>query len=155
MKLHELQPAAGSKKARTRVGRGLGSGLGKTSGRGQKGQNSRSGGGVRSGFEGGQMPLYRRLPKRGFNNSVFAKQYAEVNVEQLNRFEDGATVDPVALIEAGILKNVRDGIRILGNGELEKKLTVVAQGFTKSAKAKIEAAGGKAVVPGEEPVAEQ
>jgi len=101
MKLHELQPAAGSKKARTRVGRGLGSGLGKTSGRGQKGQNSRSGGGVRSGFEGGQMPLYRRLPKRGFNN-VFAKQYAEVNVEQLNRFEDGATVDPVALIEAGI-----------------------------------------------------
>ena len=120
MKLHELQPAAGSKKARTRVGRGLGSGLGKTSGRGQKGQNSRSGGGVRSGFEGGQMPLYRRLPKRGFNN-VFAKQYAEVNVEQLNRFEDGATVDPVALIEAGILKNVRDGIRILGNGSLETK----------------------------------
>ena len=109
------------KKARTRVGRGLGSGLGKTSGRGQKGQNSRSGGGVRSGFEGGQMPLYRRLPKRGFNNSVFAKQYAEVNVEQLNRFEDGATVDPVALIEAGILKNVRDGIRILGNGTLETK----------------------------------
>ena len=126
MKLHELQPAAGSKKARTRVGRGLGSGLGKTSGRGQKGQNSRSGGGVRSGFEGGQMPLYRRLPKRGFNN-VFAKQYAEVNVEQLNRFEDGATVDPVALIEAGILKNVRDGIRILGNGTLEtKNLTVIA-----------------------------
>ena len=126
MKLHELQPAAGSKKARTRVGRGLGSGLGKTSGRGQKGQNSRSGGGVRSGFEGGQMPLYRRLPKRGFNN-VFAKQYAEVNVEQLNRFEDGATVDPVALIEAGILKNVRDGIRILGNGTLEtKNLTVMA-----------------------------
>ena len=133
MKLHELQPAAGSKKTRTRVGRGLGSGLGKTSGRGQKGQNSRSGGGVRSGFEGGQMPLYRRLPKRGFNN-VFAKQYAEVNVEQLNRFEDGATVDPVALIEAGILKNVRDGIRILGNGTLEtKNLTVIANGFTKSA----------------------
>ena len=144
MKLHELQPAAGSKKARTRVGRGLGSGLGKTSGRGQKGQNSRSGGGVRSGFEGGQMPLYRRLPKRGFNNSVFAKQYAEVNVEQLNRFEDGATVDPVALIEAGILKNVRDGIRILGNGTLEtKNLTVIANGFTKSAEEKITAAGGK------------
>ena len=137
MKLHELQPAAGSKKARTRVGRGLGSGLGKTSGRGQKGQNSRSGGGVRTGFEGGQMPLYRRLPKRGFNN-VFAKQYAEVNVEQLNRFEDGATVDPVALIEAGILKNVRDGIRILGNGSLEtKNLTVIANGFTKSAEEKI------------------
>ena len=147
MKLHELQPAAGSKKTRTRVGRGLGSGLGKTSGRGQKGQNSRSGGGVRSGFEGGQMPLYRRLPKRGFNNSVFAKQYAEVNVEQLNRFEDGATVDPVALIEAGILKNVRDGIRILGNGTLEtKNLTVIANGFTKSAEAKITAAGGKVEV---------
>mgnify|MGYP004476462041 FL=1 len=146
MKLHELQPAAGSKKARTRVGRGLGSGLGKTSGRGQKGQNSRSGGGVRSGFEGGQMPLYRRLPKRGFNN-VFAKQYAEVNVEQLNRFEDGATVDPVALIEAGILKNVRDGIRILGNGTLEtKNLTVSANGFTKSAEEKITAAGGKVEV---------
>ena len=133
MKLHELQPAAGSKKARTRVGRGLGSGLGKTSGRGQKGQNSRSGGGV-------------RLPKRGFNN-VFAKQYAEVNVEQLNRFEDGATVDPVALIEAGILKNVRDGIRILGNGTLEtKNLTVIANGFTKSAEEKITAAGGKVEV---------
>ena len=147
MKLHELQPAAGSKKARTRVGRGLGSGLGKRSGRGQKGQNSRSGGGVRSGFEGGQMPLYRRLPKRGFNNSVFAKQYAEVNVEQLNRFEDGATVDPVALIEAGILKNVRDGIRILGNGTLEtKNLTVIANGFTKSAEEKITAAGGKVEV---------
>lgn len=146
MKLHELQPAAGSKKTRTRVGRGLGSGLGKTSGRGQKGQNSRSGGGVRSGFEGGQMPLYRRLPKRGFNN-VFAKQYAEVNVEQLNRFEDGATVDPVALIKAGILKNVRDGIRILGNGSLEtKNLTVIANGFTKSAEEKITAAGGKVEV---------
>ena len=146
MKLHELQPAAGSKKTRTRVGRGLGSGLGKTSGRGQKGQNSRSGGGVRSGFEGGQMPLYRRLPKRGFNN-VFAKQYAEVNVEQLNRFEDGATVDPVALIEAGILKNVRDGIRILGNGTLEtKNLTAIANGFTKAAEEKITAAGGKVEV---------
>ena len=142
MKLHELAPAAGSKKTRTRVGRGLGSGLGKTSGRGQKGQNSRSGGGVRTGFEGGQMPLYRRLPKRGFKN-IFALQYAEVNVSQLNRFEDGATVDPVALIEAGILKNVRDGIRILGNGTLERKLTVIANGFTKSAVETIEAAGGK------------
>ena len=145
MKLHELQPAAGSKKTRTRVGRGLGSGLGKTSGRGQKGQNSRSGGGVRTGFEGGQMPLYRRLPKRGFKN-IFALQYAEVNVSQLNRFEDGATVDPVALIDAGILKNVRDGIRILGNGTLERKLTVIANGFTKSAVEKIEAAGGKVEV---------
>lgn len=146
MKLHELKPAEGSRKVRNRVGRGTSSGNGKTSGRGQKGQNSRSGGGVRSGFEGGQMPLYRRLPKRGFNN-VFAKQYAEVNVEQLNRFEDGATVDPVALIEAGILKNVRDGIRILGNGTLEtKNLTVIANGFTKSAEEKITAAGGKVEV---------
>lgn len=145
MKLHELAPAEGSKKRRTRVGRGLGSGLGKTSGRGQKGQNSRSGGGVRSGFEGGQMPLYRRLPKRGFKN-VFAKEYAEVNISQLNRFEDGAVVDRVSLIEAGILKNVRDGIRILGNGELEKKLTVIANGFTKTAEEKIVAAGGKVEV---------
>lgn len=145
MKLHEFAPAAGSKKTRTRRGRGLGSGLGKTAGRGQKGQNSRSGGGVRSGFEGGQMPLYRRLPKRGFKN-VFAKEYAEVNISQLNRFEDGATVDPVALIEMGILKNVRDGIRILGNGTLEKKLTVIANGFTKTAEEKIVAAGGKVEV---------
>lgn len=146
MKLHELTPAAGSTKARTRRGRGLGSGLGKTAGRGQKGQNSRSGGGVRSGFEGGQMPLYRRLPKRGFKN-IFANTYAEVNVSQLNRFEDGTTVDPVALIEAGILKNVRDGIRILGNGELTaKNLTVIANGFTKSAEEKITAAGGKVEV---------
>lgn len=145
MKLHELTPAAGSTKTRTRRGRGLGSGLGKTSGRGQKGQNSRTGGGVRSGFEGGQMPLYRRLPKRGFKN-IFAKDYAEVNIAQLNRFEDGATVDPVALIEAGILKNVRDGIRILGNGTLEKKLTVIANGFTKTAEEKIVAAGGKVEV---------
>lgn len=145
MKLHELTPAAGSTKTRTRRGRGLGSGLGKTSGRGQKGQNSRTGGGVRSGFESGQMPLYRRLPKRGFKN-IFAKEYAEVNIAQLNRFEDGATVDPVALIEAGILKNVRDGIRILGNGTLEKKLTVIANGFTKTAEEKIVAAGGKVEV---------
>lgn len=145
MKLHELAPAAGSKKTRTRRGRGLGSGLGKTAGRGQKGQNSRSGGGVRSGFEGGQMPLYRRLPKRGFKN-VFAKEYAEVNISQPNRFEDGATVDPVALIEMGILKNVSDGIRILGNGTLEKKLTVIANGFTKTAEEKIVAAGGKVEV---------
>lgn len=142
MKLNELSPAAGSRKARFRVGRGLGSGNGKTAGRGQKGQKSRAGGGVRTGFEGGQMPLYRRLPKRGFKN-VFAKVYAEVNVETLNRFEDGATVDAVALIEMGVLKNVRDGVRILGKGELTKKLTVVADGFTKSAEEKILAAGGK------------
>ena len=145
MKLHELKPVAGSKKSQKRVGRGTGSGLGKTAGKGQKGQNSRTGGGVRSGFEGGQMPLYRRLPKRGFKN-IFAKEYAEVNIAQLNRFEDGATVDPVALIEAGILKNVRDGIRILGNGTLEKKLTVIANGFTKTAEEKIVAAGGKVEV---------
>lgn len=145
MKLHELSPEPGSRKARTRRGRGLGSGLGKTSGRGQKGQNSRSGGGVRTGFEGGQMPLYRRLPKRGFKN-VFAKEYAEVNVSSLNRFEDGAVVDPVALIEEGILKNVLDGVRILGNGELAKKLTVKANGFTKSAEEKIKAAGGEVEV---------
>ena len=145
MNLHELSPAPGSKKVRTRVGRGIGPGLGKTSGRGHKGQNSRSGGGVRTGFEGGQMPIYRRLPKRGFTN-IFAKVFAEVNVAELNRFEDGATVDPVALIEIGILKNVHDGIRILGNGELTKKLTVIANGFTKSAEAKITAAGGKVEV---------
>ncbi|MBQ5846603.1 MAG: 50S ribosomal protein L15 [Selenomonadaceae bacterium] len=142
MKLNELSPAPGSRKAAFHVGRGLGSGNGKTSGKGQKGQKSRAGGGVRTGFEGGQMPLYRRLPKRGFKN-IFADVYAEVNVETLNRFEDGATVDAVALIEAGVLKNVRDGVRILGNGELTKKLTVVANGFTKSAQEKIEAAGGK------------
>lgn len=154
MKLHELKPAIGSTTAPKRLGRGVGSGLGKTSGKGHKGAKARSGGGKRPGFEGGQMPLYRLLPKRGFKN-IWAKEYAEVNVSVLNRFEDGTTVDPVALVEAGILKNVRDGVRILGNGELEKKLTVVANGFTKSAKAKIEAAGGKVVVPGEEPVAEQ
>lgn len=145
MKLHELAPAPGSKKTRTRVGRGLGSGLGKTSGKGHKGQNARSGGGVRPGFEGGQRPLYLRLPKRGFKN-IWALEFAEVNVSELNRFEDGAVVDPVALIEAGILKNVRDGIKILGNGELTKSLTVKANGFTKSAMEKIQAAGGKAEV---------
>ena len=142
MQLNELSPATGARKKAFRVGRGLGSGNGKTSGKGMKGQKSRAGGGVRTGFEGGQMPLYRRLPKRGFKN-IFANVYAEVNVETLNRFEDGATVDAVALIEAGVLKNVRDGVRILGNGELTKKLTVVANGFTKSAQEKIEAAGGK------------
>jgi len=145
MKLHELAPAPGSRKVRTRVGRGIGSGLGKTAGRGHKGQNSRSGGGTRPGFEGGQMPLYRRLPKRGFYNK-FGKEYAEVNVSELNRFEEGTVVDPVALIEAGVLKNVRDGVRILGNGEITKSLTVIANGFTKSAEEKIIAAGGKVEV---------
>lgn len=145
MKLHELKPAEGSRKPRRRVGRGIGSGMGKTSTRGTKGQFSRTGGGTRPGFEGGQMPLYRRLPKRGFKNT-FAKKYAEVNVEQLNCFDNGAVVDPATLIEAGILKNVLDGVRVLGNGELTKSLTVQAQGFTKSAQQKIEAAGGKAEV---------
>ena len=145
MKLHELKPAEGSRKPRRRVGRGIGSGMGKTSTRGTKGQFSRTGGGTRPGFEGGQMPLYRRLPKRGFKNT-FAKKYAEVNVEQLNCFDNGAVVDPAALIEAGILKNVLDGVRVLGNGELTKSLTVQAQGFTKSAQQKIEAAGGIAEV---------
>ena len=145
MKLHELKPAEGSRRPRRRVGRGIGSGMGKTATRGTKGQWSRTGGGTRPGFEGGQMPLYRRLPKRGFKN-IFAKIYAEVNVEQLNCFDNGAVVDPAALIEAGILKNVLEGVRVLGNGELTKSLTVVAQGFTKSAQQKIEAAGGKAEV---------
>jgi len=141
MNLHTLKPAEGSRKKAVRVGRGIGSGNGKTSGRGHKGQKARSGGGVRPGFEGGQMPIYRRLPKRGFKN-IWAKKFAEVNVETLNRFEDGAEVDAVALVETGILKNVLDGVKILGNGEITKKLTVRAQAFTKSAKAKIEAAGG-------------
>ena len=145
MKLHELSPAPGSKQTRNRIGRGLGSGNGKTAGKGMKGQNSRSGGGTRTGFEGGQMPIYRRLPKRGFKN-IFTKEYAEVNVSTLERFDDGATVDPVALVEAGILKNVQDGVRILGNGELTKKLTVRANGFTKTAESKITAAGGKVEV---------
>jgi len=141
MKLHELKPADGARKDKTRLGRGTGSGCGKTSGRGHKGQKSRSGGGVRPGFEGGQMPIYRRLPKRGFKN-IWRKEFAEVNVETLNVFDDGMTVDAVALVEMGILKNVLDGVRILGNGELTKKLTVKAQGFTKTAIQKIEAAGG-------------
>lgn len=145
MKLHEMTIIPGSKKKRNRVGRGIGSGNGKTAGKGMKGQLSRSGGGKRPGFEGGQMPLYRLLPKRGFTN-IWAKQYAEVNVSVLNRFDNGTTVDPVALVEAGVLKNVCDGVRILGSGELEKSLTVVAQGFTKSAQRKIEAAGGKVEV---------
>ncbi|MBQ7454606.1 MAG: 50S ribosomal protein L15 [Selenomonadaceae bacterium] len=141
MKLHELKPADGARKDKTRVGRGTGSGCGKTSGRGHKGQKSRSGGGVRPGFEGGQMPIYRRLPKRGFKN-IWRKEYAEVNVATLNVFDDDMTVDAVALVEMGILKNVLDGVRILGDGEITKKLNVKAQGFTKSAIAKIEAAGG-------------
>ena len=147
MNLNELKPTDGARKKEVRVGRGVGSGSGKTCGRGHKGQKARSGGGVRPGFEGGQMPIYRRLPKRGFKN-VWAKKFAEVNVETLNRFDDGAEVDAVALVEYGILKNVLDGVKILGKGEITKKLTVRAQAFTKSAKEKIEAAGGKAEVTG-------
>ena len=145
MHLHELSPAPGSKKAAVRVGRGLGSGLGKTSGRGQKGQNSRSGGGTRPGFEGGQKPLYLRLPKRGFKN-IFRKEYVEINVGVLERFEAGTVVDAVLLVECGLIKNLRDGIRILGNGELTKALTVQAAGFSATAAEKIQAAGGKAEV---------
>jgi large subunit ribosomal protein L15 len=141
MKLHELAPAPGSKKVRTRVGRGLGSGLGKTAGKGHKGQNARAGGGVRPGFEGGQKPLYLRLPKRGFTN-IFAKEYSEINVAVLNRFDNGTVVDLETLVEAGVIKKVLDGLRILGNGELTKALTVKANGFTKSAVEKIQAAGG-------------
>ena len=145
MKLHELSPAPGSVKEAFRKGRGTGSGNGKTAGKGHKGQKARSGGGVRPGFEGGQMPLQRRIPKRGFNN-IFAKEYVSINVDVLNRFEDGAVVDAEAISKAGIVKNTRDGIKILGRGELNRKLTVVATAFSATAKEKIEAAGGKAEV---------
>lgn len=145
MKLHELKPAAGSKKAPKRVGRGTGSGLGRNAGKGEKGQKARSGGGVRPGFEGGQMPLYRRLPKRGFTN-IFAKEYAEINVERLNIFEDGTEVTPELLLQKGIVKKAKDGVKVLGNGELQKNLTVKAAKFTKAAAEKIEAAGGKVEV---------
>ena len=142
MKLHELSPAAGSAKDAYRKGRGPGSGNGKTAGKGHKGQNARSGGGVRPGFEGGQIPLYRKHPKRGFNNK-FAKVYTVVNVEQLNVFEDGAVVDIEALMAKKIVRKVVDGVKILGNGDLTRKLTVKATVFSASAKEKIEAAGGK------------
>jgi large subunit ribosomal protein L15 len=145
MKLHELQPAAGSTTVGKRKGRGIGTGNGKTAGRGHKGQWARSGGGVRPGFEGGQMPLMRRLPKRGFNN-VFAKDYAELNVSALNVFEDGAEVSFETLLAKGLVAKKMDGVRILGKGELTKKLTVKAAGITATAKEKIEAAGGKAEV---------
>ena len=145
MKLHELSPAAGSAKPVYRKGRGPASGNGKTAGKGHKGQNARTGGGVRPGFEGGQIPLYRRLPKRGFHN-VFAKHYTIVNVDALNVFEDGSVVSADTLIENGIINNVYDGIKILGNGEISKKLTVKASIFSASAKVKIEAAGGKTEV---------
>ena len=144
MKLHELSPIQ-PKPERKRVGRGHGSGNGKTAGKGHKGQNARSGGGVRIGFEGGQMPLARRIPKRGFNN-IFAKTYAIVNVADLNKFESGAQVDAEALLQAGLIKKACDGVKVLGNGELEKSLTVKAAAFSASAKEKIEKAGGKAEV---------
>ena len=145
MKLHELSPAAGSAKPAWRKGRGTGSGNGKTAGKGHKGQNARSGGGVRPGFEGGQLPLYRKLPKRGFNNK-FAKVYTTINVCDLNKFENGATVTLETLVNCGMINKVNDGLKVLGNGELNKALTVEAKIFTETAKAKIEAAGGKAEV---------
>ncbi len=145
MKLHELSPSEGAKKKAFRVGRGHASGNGKTSGKGHKGQNARSGGGVRPGFEGGQMPIYRRLPKRGFTN-IFAKQYVSVNVETLNKLENGTEVTAELLKETGIISKICDGIVILGRGELNKSLTVKAKRFTKSAEEKITAAGGKAEV---------
>lgn len=146
MKLHELSPAEGSKKAVKRIGRGPASGQGKTAGKGHKGQKARAGRGMRPGFEGGQMPLQRRIPKRGFNN-IFAKEIATVNVSALGKaFEDGAVVDVNALIEKGLVKKALDGVKILGNGEISKKLTVKVNAYSDSAKQKIEAAGGKAEV---------
>ncbi len=146
MKLHELTPAPGSTSVGKRKGRGIGTGNGKTGGRGHKGQWSRSGGGVRPGFEGGQMPLARRLPKRGFTNKMFSNKFAAVNVRDLNVFEDGAEVTFDALVKKGICQKKMDGFRVLGSGELTRKLTVKASGITEAAKQKIEAAGGKAEV---------
>ena len=145
MKLHELKPAEGSRSSRKRIGRGIGSGTGKTAGKGHKGQNARSGGGVRPGFEGGQNPLFRRLPKRGFTN-INRKDYAVVNLDALNRFDEGTEITPALLIESGVVSNERSGIKILGNGSLEKKLTVKAHKFSGSAKEAIEAAGGQTEV---------
>ena len=145
MKLHELSPAPGSVRDVKRIGRGHGSGNGKTAGKGHKGQKARAGRGMRAGFEGGQMPLHRRIPKRGFNN-IFATPYVAINVAALNRFEDGAVVNTEALLNAGIINKAPYGVKILGNGKIEKKLTVQVAAFSESAKAKIEAAGGKAEV---------
>lgn len=145
MKLDELKPAEGSRFERKRIGRGIGSGTGKTSGKGHKGQNARSGGGVRPGFEGGQMPLYRRLPKRGFTN-IFAKEYVAVNVSELERFDNGTEVSAELLKEAGVISKIKDGVKILGRGEVTKKLTVKAAKFSASAQEKIEKAGGKTEV---------
>ena len=145
MKLHDLKPAVGATTAEKRLGRGIGSGLGKTSGKGHKGAKARSGGGKGPGFEGGQIPLMRRIPKRGFTNK-FRTEYVAINVDRLEIFEDGQVVTPVELIEMGIIKKIEDGVKIMGNGELTKKLTVKANKFTATAKEKIEAAGGKAEV---------
>ena len=145
MKLNQLTATPGATKERKRIGRGYGSGTGKTAGKGHKGQKARAGHGQRPGFEGGQMPMQRRLPKRGFNN-IFAKEIVSINVGSLNKFEDGASVDAAALVEAGIIKKTCDGVKILSNGELKKKLTVKANAFSQAAKEKIEAAGGKAEV---------
>ena len=145
MKLHELKPAAGSRKAPKRVGRGTGSGLGRNAGKGEKGQKARSGGGVRPGFEGGQMPLYRRLPKRGFTN-IFAKEIVSINVDRLNVFENGTEVTPELLLERRVVSKVMDGIKILGNGTLEKSITLKGCKFSKQAAEKIVAAGGKVEV---------
>ena len=146
MKLHNIHPNEGATSTRKRLGRGVGSGLGKTSGKGHKGQNARSGGGVRPGFEGGQLPLFRRLPKRGFSNANFKTEYAVINLSDLNRFEDGAVVTPELLKEMGLVKNQLDGIKVLGNGTLEHKITVKAHKFSKRALEEIEKLGGKAEV---------
>lgn len=146
MKLHTMHPNEGSTQTRKRVGRGVGSGLGKTSGKGHKGQNARSGGGVKPWFEGGQLPLYRRLPKRGFSNARFKTEYATINLSDLNKFENDAVITPELLKEMGLVKKQLDGIKVLGNGTLEKKLTVKAHKFSTVAKEKIETLGGKAEV---------
>ncbi|MBD1372344.1 50S ribosomal protein L15 [Hazenella sp. IB182357] len=145
MKLHELKPAAGSRHKRKRLGRGISAGQGKTAGRGHKGQNARSGGGVRPGFEGGQNPIYKRLPKRGFNN-MNRVEYAIINMDILNRFEDNTEVTPELLLEKGIVKNLKDGLKVLGNGDLTTKVTVKAHKFSQSAQEKITAAGGSTEV---------
>ena len=146
MKLHELSPQAGSSKKAWRKGRGVGTGNGKTAGRGHKGQNARSGGGVRPGFEGGQIPMYRRIPKHGFSNFLFKKDYAIINVEQLDKYENGAVISLETLIQDGVVRKELNGLKVLGNGNITKKLTVQATVFSASAKEKIEAAGGKAEV---------
>lgn len=145
MKLHEMKPAVGARKSRKRIGRGIGSGFGKTSGKGHKGQNARSGGGTRLGFEGGQTPLFQRLPKRGFTN-INRKDYAVVNLDKLNLFDEGTEVTPELLLESGVVSNAKSGIKILGNGQLEKKLTVKANKFSATAKEAIEQAGGQTEV---------